>query len=91
MIPKAKTLMGMLAEAGYPASKMYHHESDLYVFKTELTTRVIQQWCKANGYSFDVMVDTFRDQITGNAMYDVAFQYMPYWKEKANRGRVDAN
>lgn len=87
MIPKAKTLMDILAEAGYTESKMYHHESDLYVFKTELTTRVIQQWCKANGYSFDVMVDTFRDQITGNAMYDIAFQYMSYWEEKAREGK----
>ena len=91
MIPKVKTLMEMLEEAGYSESKMYHHESDLYVFKTELTTRVIQQWCKAHGYSFDVMVSTFKDQITGNAMYDVAFQYTPYWKEKAKRGRLDAD
>lgn len=91
MIPKSKSLMDMLAEVGYPASEMYHHESALYVFKTELTTRVIQQWCKANGYSFDVMVSTFRDQITGNAMYDVAFQYMPYWKEKLQGGRSDAD
>lgn len=87
MMPKSKSLIDMLAEAGYPASKMYHHNSDLYVFKTELTTRVIQQWCKANGYSFDVMVDTFRDQITGSAMYDVAFQYTPYWEEKAREGK----
>lgn len=87
MRPKAKTLMELLEEAGYSESKMYHHESALYVFKTELTTRVIQQWCKANGLSFDVMVSTFKDQITGNAMYDVAFQYMPYWEEKARKSK----
>lgn len=87
MMLKPKSLMEMLEESGYSESKMHYHESDLYVFKTELTTRVIHQWCKENGYSFDVMVSTFRDQITGNAMYDVAFQYMPYWEEKARKGK----
>lgn len=29
-----------------------------------------------------LFVDTFRDQITGESMYDIAFQYEPYWSEK---------
>ena len=36
-----KPLMIRLLEAGYPHSEMDHHESDLYVYVTPVSTRVI--------------------------------------------------
>ena len=56
---------------------MYHHESDLYVFLTPLTKRVIDKWFKEEGLTRSLFVSTFRDQITGKPMYDIAFQYTP--------------
>nr|DAN90651.1 MAG TPA: hypothetical protein [Bacteriophage sp.] len=70
-----KTLMKMLIEAGYPESEMDHHESDLYVYVTPLTTKVIEEWCKENGYRKEWHCPTFKDQITGKIMYDCAFQW----------------
>ena len=29
---------------------MDHHESDLYVYVTPITTKVINEWCKENEY-----------------------------------------
>lgn len=45
-----KTLMEMLIEAGYPKEEMDHHCSDLYVYVTPLTTKVIEEWCKVYDY-----------------------------------------
>ena len=70
-----KTLMKMLIEEGYPKEEIDHHESDLYVYVTPLTTRVIDEWCKANGFNKNWHCPTFKDQITGKMMYDCAFQY----------------
>lgn len=70
-----KTLMERLLEAGYPESEMDHHESDLYVYVTPLTTRVIKEWCKDNGFRKNWHCPIFTDQITGKKMYDCAFQY----------------
>ena len=76
-----KKLLEMLIEAGYPEDDIFHHNSDLYVFVSELTTNVIKEWCKINGYKFDeirkdsFLLSTFNDQITGKQMYDIAFQY----------------
>lgn len=84
----SNNLMEMLAEAGYPKEKMYHHESDLYIFVTPLTTRVLEEWCDVNGWSKRLIkeksfiFDTFRDQDTKKLMYDVAFQYLPFWENK---------
>lgn len=72
-------LMLRLLEAGYPRTQMYHYESDLYVFVTQVTTEVIKNWCKEHGYSLDWHCPIFRDQITGRQMYDCAFQYFD-WK-----------
>lgn len=70
-----KTLMQMLLDAGYPESEMYHHYSDLYVFVTPITTRVIDKWCNEHGYEKSLHCPKFKDQITGKPMYDCAFQY----------------
>ena len=76
-----KSLMESLLEAGYPPEDIAHHYSDLYVYVTPLTTKVIIEWADENGYDNNlrdgVFVQTFKDQITGRKMYDIAFQYIP--------------
>ena len=79
----SKTLMEALADAGYPREQMFNHCSDLYVFVTPLTKRVVDEWFKEAGLNKSLFVKTFRDQITGKWMYDIAFQYTPYWEEKS--------
>ena len=80
-----KTLMEALLEAGYPERDIYHHESDLYVYATPLTWKVIERWFAQAGLLTYMFVTSFKDQITGRRMYDVAFQYTPYWQSKAKR------
>ena len=70
-----KPLMQRLLDAGYPKDEMYHHYSDLYVYATPLTKRVIEKWADENGYNRQHHCPLFRDQITGRPMYDCAFQY----------------
>ena len=81
-----KSLMERLLEAGYPPEDIDHHYSDLYVYVTQLTTRVITEQADENGYDSNlrdgVFVQTFRDQITGRKMYDIAFQYVPSLDKK---------
>ena len=81
-----KSLMERLLEAGYPPEDIDHHYSDLYVYVTPLTTKVITEWADENGYDNNLLggiyVQTFRDQITGRKMYDIAFQYSPSLDKK---------
>ena len=72
-------LMQRLLDAGYPREEMDHHESDLYVYVTPVTTQVVNRWCKEHGYDRTWHCPTFYDQITGRKMYDCAFQYI--WEE----------
>lgn len=74
-----KVLIETLIEAGYPKEEIYHHRSDLYIYKTHLTKEVIDKWFKENGLKKRLFVSEFTDQITGLPMYDIAFQYTPYW------------
>ena len=76
-----KSLMERLLEAGYPPEDIDHHEYDLYVYITPLTTRVLKAWMKDNNYT-DTLVQTFKDQITGRMMYDIFFQYIPSLDKK---------
>jgi len=76
------SLMSRLLKAGYPREEMDSHESDLYVYVTPLTTKVINEWCKENGFARTWHCPIFRDQITGKPMYDCAFCFDDYWKEK---------
>ena len=76
-------LMQRLLEAGYPAEEIDHHESDLYIYVTPLTTQVIEQWCREHEYDRAWHCPTFYDQISGRLMYDCAFQYSDWWAEKA--------
>ena len=76
------TLMEKLEAAGYPREEMYHYESDLYVFLTPLTKRVIDEWFEEYGLTRSLFVSTFRDQITGKPMDDIAFQYTPAFERE---------
>ena len=76
-------LMQRLLDAGYPPEEMDHHESDLYVFVTPLTTKVIEQWCREHEYDRAWHCPTFYDQETGRLMFDCVFQYTDWWVEKA--------
>ena len=76
-----KSLMERLLEAGYPPKDIDHHDYDLYVYITPLTTKVIKEWMKDNNYT-DMLVQKFRDQITGRMMYDIFFQYIPSLDKK---------
>lgn len=69
------TLIEKLVEAGYPRKEMFHHCSDLYVYVTPLTTRVVSEWLKEQKLNFNLFVSPFKDNITGRLMYDIAFQY----------------
>lgn len=75
MSDKQKTLKEMLIEVGYPESEMYHHCSDLYIYVTPLTTKVIMEWCAKYNYCMSWHCPMFKDQITGGMMYDCAFQW----------------
>ena len=81
-----KSLMERLFEAGYPPEDIDHHYSDLYVYVTPLTTKVITEWADENGYDSNlrdgVFVQKFKDQIAGRMMYDIAFQYIPSLDKK---------
>ena len=81
-----KSLMERLLEEGYPPEDIDHHCSDLYVYITPLTTKVITEWADENGYDSNlrdgVFVQKFKDQITGRMMYDIAFQYIPSLDKK---------
>ena len=80
-------MMEALEEAGYPREQMFNHCSDLYVFVTPLTNRVIGEWFKESAWHRGPFITTFHDQITGKTMYDIAFQYTPYWEEKARKSK----
>jgi hypothetical protein len=70
-----KTLKQLLIESGYPESEMDHHQSDLYIYVTPETTKVVNDWCNTHGYNRNHECPVFADQITGRAMYECAFQW----------------
>lgn len=75
-----KSLMERLLEAGYPSEEMYHHCSDLYVFVTPITEKVVGEWAEETNCKSAVSI--FKDQVTGKPMYDCAFQYVEYFNRK---------
>lgn len=74
------TLMERLLAAGYPREQMFSHGSDLYIFATPKTARIVESWFKENGLVKSLFCSTFKDQVTGRTMFDCAFQYDDYWK-----------
>lgn len=51
MIMTDKTLMQELLAAGYPREQMFDHESDLYIYVTPLTTKVVEEFYKKKGWT----------------------------------------
>lgn len=82
-----RTLMEVLEDAGYPQEQMFHHNSDLYVYITPLTKEVVGKWFDENGICKEAFLSSFADQITGKRMYDIAFQYTPFWSEEPEAER----
>ena len=74
-----KSLMSRLLEAGFSLEELDHHYSDLYVMVTPLSTTIIEKWTDDNGWRADTLVTVFDDNITGRKMYDIPFQYDPFW------------
>ena len=84
----AKTLMETLVDAGYPADQFGHHESDLYVYayiNGMFTREIIAKWFRDHGYSPALFMNYFEDQVTGKGMWNVAFQYTPWWVERCEK------
>ena len=81
-----KSLMERLLEAGYPPEDIDHHYSDLYVYVTPLTTKVITEWADENGYDSNlrdcVFFQIFIVHFSGLIFYDVVFQYIPCLDKK---------
>lgn len=78
------TLIETLLGAGYSEKEIYHHYSDLYIFVNDLTREVIEEWFTKQGLNKKLFVSTFRDQITGKPMFEIAFQYYDFRKESTN-------
>lgn len=78
-----KTLMQRLLDAGYPREEMFNHESDLYVYVNETSRPVVDAYYREHGWSRTFHAPIFKDQITGKPMYDCAFQYSDWYKERA--------
>ncbi len=74
-----KSLMSRLLDAGFHTDELGHHYSDLYIPATPLADAVINEWLKDNGWKRELFVTEFSDRVTGNRMYDVPFQYDPFW------------
>lgn len=76
-----KSLYEALLSSGYPKEDIFNHESDMYVYVTPLTTRLVEEFWPDDGMR-ELFVKKFKDNVTGSHMYDVAFAYDPYWKDK---------
>ena len=76
------TLMQELLDAGYPREEMFSHESDLYVYVTPLTKRIVEGYYKRKGWSRTLCAPIFRSATDGKPMYDCAFAYDEWWNEK---------
>ena len=80
-----KTLMQELLEAGYPREQMFNHESDLYIYVTPLTTKVVEEFYQKKGWSVSWQAPTFHSETDGRLMYDCHFQFDDYWNENCGR------
>lgn len=78
------SLMERLMMAGFHLDELDHSGSHLYVPVTPLSGAVIDKWLEDKGLAKHLFVSEFKDQRTGKPMYEVVFQYDPYW---ANLGK----
>lgn len=69
------TLYDAIVAAGIPHE---HHESDLYVPRTEAALKLV----KASGLRYA----SFRDAIDGQPWLDIPFAYEPFWEAARARG-----
>lgn len=77
----SKSLMQRLIDAGYPKEDMDHHNSDLYVYVTPLTTKIISEWCNENKYTMDWHCpDEHPDGILGKPCPVCGYQYGHAWQ-----------
>ena len=51
------SLIDMLVQAWYQKEHIFHHYSDLYIFVTPLTTRILEEWCVANQLDKTIVKD----------------------------------
>lgn len=87
---ETKSLFEMLIESGYPREDIHHWYSDMYVSKNSSTSQVIDDWIQKSGIKRDLFVDEFKDNVTGESMYEIKFAYVPYWKEIRNGHKKNA-
>jgi hypothetical protein len=73
-----KTLIERLIEAGYPKENMFHHCSDLYIFVTDVSEKVVKKWANENNIP-NTFYNKFKDNVTGKIMYDLPFQWMEFF------------
>ena len=71
----AKEIYDAMVEA-LPPEYIHHHETDLFVYITPESSKIIQQSGLIKGHGYTV----FRDQISGALSYDIAFAYSPAWE-----------
>ena len=67
------TLEQQLLNAGIPLEQIDHHESDLYVLKTDVSSKVL------NTYEFKGNIETFISQTEpykSKVWYDIPFAYI---------------
>ena len=74
---KERSLMQRFIDAGMTKEEMFHYHSDLYVFVTPLTRKIVNEYCREFGYDVGWMCPVFRSLIDGRMMYDCAFSYEP--------------
>ena len=76
-----KSFYETLLSSEYPRENISNHESDMYVYVTPLTTKLVKEFWPDDGMR-ELFVKKFKDNVTGRHMYDIAFAYDPYWKDK---------
>ena len=80
-----KSLMQMFLDAGIPREELYtnEHNSDLYVYINSLTTHIVNEWCRINGFRREYHCPIFKSAIDGKPMYECIFANDEYWKNVA--------
>lgn len=56
-------------------TSIFRHYSDLYVYATPITKKIVDEWFKEQRLNQDSYMYLFKDNITGRPMYNIAFQY----------------
>lgn len=74
-------LMKMLKDAGVRPEDTDHHASDLYVYVTGTSRKVVREYNQTHTGLNKLNYDIFRDNITSRRMYDFNFQYDGDWND----------